>query len=163
MQNQPPAPKRPKPVSFTPRSSVPNPVPHSLTLPKKRPSMIFKKVRKVKEKSPPFDNGYNGGQFEEREHTTNTWEEDNIEQDFNDVCMYVHHIHVCMYMYVCTIYMYVCKNVYMYIVYMYVHIYMYMYVCTYINVHVHIYMYMYIYVYHIPGTCMFAYIIISNE
>ena len=94
MQNQPPAPKRPKPVSFTPRSSVPNPVPHSLTLPKKRPSMIFKKVRKVKEKSPPFDNGYNGGQFEEREHTTNTWEEDNIEQDFNDVCMYVHHIHV---------------------------------------------------------------------
>lgn len=89
IDNQPPAPKRPKPVSFTPRSSVPNPIPHSLTLPKKRPSMIFKKVRKVKEKSPPMDNGYNGGQFEEREHTTNTWGEDDIEQDFNDA-------HVCL-------------------------------------------------------------------
>ena len=99
MQNQPPAPKRPKPVSFTPRSSVSDPVPHSLTLPKKRPSMIFKKVRKVKEKSPPLDNGgYNGGQIEEREHTTNTWEEDNIEQDFNDVCTCTCiYVHVCVY------------------------------------------------------------------
>ena len=122
MQNQPPALKRPKPVSFTPRSSVPNPIPHSLTLPKKRPSMIFKKVRKVKEKSPPMDNGYNGGQFEEREHTTNTWGEDDIEQDFNDVCMYVY---TCMYVHVCvyTIYMYVT---------MYVHVHICVYTCMYV-------------------------------